>query len=160
MWILRDSFYPFVAYVTSLDIYIYLPKELLSTDPVKMTPAKLEAEDHQRDAAFNKTLHGKSASARGGLSALRNKDAMAHRAAFEEYFKHFENKAAADETEEIREVSSSTTTFCPLSDLIIIAEPPSRICYLDKTVSFTTLNLRLSSVQCQSRPVGQLPPNT
>lgn len=70
-----------------------------------MGKATLEAEDHQRDAAFNKVLHGNSAQARGGLSALRNKDAKAQKAAVEEYFKHWDNKNAADETEEVRAVS-------------------------------------------------------
>jgi hypothetical protein len=66
---------------------------------------RLEAEDHQRDAAFNKALHGKSSQARGGLAALSGKDAKAQKAAVDEYFKHWDNKTAGDETEEIREVS-------------------------------------------------------
>jgi sterol 24-C-methyltransferase len=70
-----------------------------------MAPAKLEAEDHKRDAEFNRILHGKSAEVRGGLTAMRNKDAKAQKAAVDEYFKHWDNKAAEDETEEIREVS-------------------------------------------------------
>lgn len=71
-----------------------------------MANPQLEAEDHQRDAAFNKALHGKSAEARGGLSAMRNKDATAQKAAVDEYFKHWDNKNAQDETEETREVSN------------------------------------------------------
>ena len=66
---------------------------------------RLEAEDHQRDAAFNKVLHGNSAQARGGLAALRGKDKKAQKAAVDEYFKHWDNKTAGDETDEIREVS-------------------------------------------------------
>ena len=62
----------------------------------------LEQEDHARDAAFNKALHGKSAAAQGGLRAMRGKDAAAQKAALEEYFKHWDNKAAAVETEETR----------------------------------------------------------
>ena len=65
--------------------------------------ASLEKEDHARDAAFNKTLHGKSSDAQGGLMAMRNKDKAAQKAAVDEYFKHWDNKAAATETEEIRE---------------------------------------------------------
>lgn len=70
-----------------------------------MASDRLEAEDHQRDAAFNKALHGNSAQARGGLAAMRNKDAKAQKAAVDEYFKHWDNKTAKDETDEIREVS-------------------------------------------------------
>lgn len=70
-----------------------------------MAPAKLEAEDHQRDAEFNRILHGKSAEARGGFLAMRSKDAKAQKAAVDEYFKHWDNKSAETETEEIREVS-------------------------------------------------------
>ena len=62
----------------------------------------LEREDKNRDAAFNKVLHGKSSQARGGLAAMRSKDAAAKKEAVEEYFKHWDNKAAAVETEETR----------------------------------------------------------
>ena len=72
-----------------------------------MAPAKLEKEDHERDAAFNKVLHGKSARARGGLSAMWNKGAQAQEEAVDEYFKHWDKKAAVDETDEIREVRAS-----------------------------------------------------
>ncbi|GAD95740.1 sterol 24-c-methyltransferase, putative [Paecilomyces variotii No. 5] len=68
-----------------------------------MAPAKLETENHQRDAEFNRAMHGKSAESRGGLAAMRAKDSKAQKAAVDEYFKHWDNKAAEDETEEIRE---------------------------------------------------------
>lgn len=70
-----------------------------------MAPEKLEQEDHARDAAFNKAMHGKSSGATGGLgfAAMRAKDDKAHQVAVDEYFKHWDNKAAAVETEEIRE---------------------------------------------------------
>ncbi|KAH8689915.1 putative sterol 24-c-methyltransferase [Talaromyces proteolyticus] len=68
-----------------------------------MSPAKLESEDHSRDAAFNKAMHGKSSTAAGGFAAMRNKDEKAHKLAVDEYFKHWDNKAAADETDAIRE---------------------------------------------------------
>ena len=61
----------------------------------------LEKEDKERDAAFNKTLHGSSAKSRGGLMAMK-KDAAAQKAAVDEYFKHWDNKEAAVETEETR----------------------------------------------------------
>lgn len=69
-----------------------------------MAPAALEREDKARDAAFNKALHGKSAKAQGGLAAMRGKDAAAQKAAVDEYFKHWDNQDAKDETPEIREV--------------------------------------------------------
>lgn len=89
-----------------------------------MAPIKLEMEDHQRDAEFARILHGKSAEAAGGLAAMRNKDAKAQKAAVDEYFKHWDNKPAETETEEIREVTASRiyyiylcilflTVFCP-----------------------------------------------
>ncbi|EEP77670.1 sterol 24-C-methyltransferase [Uncinocarpus reesii 1704] len=68
-----------------------------------MAPTKLEQEDHARDAAFNKALHGQSASTRGGLRAMMAKDKKAQEAALDEYFKHWDQKPSADETEEIRE---------------------------------------------------------
>jgi sterol 24-C-methyltransferase len=63
----------------------------------------LEKQDKKRDAEFNKVLHGKSADARGGLFAMRGKDAAAKKEAVDEYFKHWDNKAAATETEETRQ---------------------------------------------------------
>ncbi len=69
-----------------------------------MPPMALEKEDHQRDAAFNKALHGGSSQARGGLAAMRNKSAKAQKAAVDEYFKHWDKKLSTEETDEIREV--------------------------------------------------------
>ena len=69
-----------------------------------MAPAKLETEDHSRDAAFNKAMHKNSSNAQGGFSAMLKKDKAAQKAAVDEYFKHWDNKAAKDETPEIREV--------------------------------------------------------
>ena len=69
-----------------------------------MAPVALETEDHTRDAEFNKALHGKSAQERAGLLAMMGgKDPAAQKAAIDEYFKHWDNKAAADETAETRE---------------------------------------------------------
>jgi len=71
--------------------------------PSAISPAaSLEQEDHARDAAFNKALHGKSSEAAGGFAAMRNKDKAAQKAAVDEYFKHWDNKQAATETEETR----------------------------------------------------------
>jgi sterol 24-C-methyltransferase len=66
------------------------------------TASHLEREDHNRDAAFNKAMHGKSAQARGGVAAMFSKGAQAKQAAVDEYFKHWDNKDAKDETAETR----------------------------------------------------------
>ncbi|KAM0275028.1 hypothetical protein ACHAQH_007634 [Verticillium albo-atrum] len=62
----------------------------------------LEREDHKRDADFNKALHGKSAQAKGGIAAMFSKGGDAKKAAVDEYFKHWDNQAAKDETPEQR----------------------------------------------------------
>lgn len=67
-----------------------------------MSPVALEQEDHARDAAFHKVLHGKSGNANSGISSMMGKDRDAQKAAVEEYFKHWDNKAAHEETDEIR----------------------------------------------------------
>lgn len=72
-----------------------------------MAPAatqKLEAQDHARDAAFNKAMHGNSAQAKGGIAAMFSKGGDAKKAAVDEYFKHWDNKPAENETEEERAV--------------------------------------------------------
>ncbi|KAF2473526.1 uncharacterized protein BDR25DRAFT_333045 [Lindgomyces ingoldianus] len=67
-----------------------------------MSPIALEQEDHARDAAFNRAMHGKSSQAQGGMAAMLRKDRAAQQAAVDEYFKHWDNKAAGEETEETR----------------------------------------------------------
>jgi sterol 24-C-methyltransferase len=69
-----------------------------------MAPAKLEQEDKTRDAAFNKAMHKDSSSAAGGFRAMMKKDNSAQKAAVDEYFKHWDKKAAANETAADREV--------------------------------------------------------
>jgi len=69
-----------------------------------MAPSKLEQEDHSRDAAFNKAMHKDSSSAEGGFRAMMKKDKTAQKAAVDEYFKHWDNKTAKDETDADREV--------------------------------------------------------
>ena len=76
-----------------------------------MAPIALESEDHSRDAAFNKVMHGKSVDSKGFRSML-NKDHTAHQAATEEYFKHWDNKSAGAETVEIREVNAERSAKC------------------------------------------------
>lgn len=67
-----------------------------------MAPHALEAEDKQRDAAFYQAMHGKSATAAGGFGSMFKKDHTAHKAALDEYFKHWDNQAAEVETDETR----------------------------------------------------------
>jgi len=69
-----------------------------------MAPVRLETEDHSRDAAFNKAMHKDSAAAEGGFRAMMKKDKAAQKAATDEYFKHWDNKTAKDETDADREV--------------------------------------------------------
>jgi sterol 24-C-methyltransferase len=74
-----------------------------------MAPSKkvaLEKEDHARDAAFMKALHGKSTEATGGFSAILSKNKEAQKLAVDEYYKHFDNKHAETETDADREVCS------------------------------------------------------
>lgn len=72
-----------------------------------MSPLALEKEDHSRDADFNKAMHGTSSQAKGGMTAMLKKDRAAQQAAVDEYFKHWDNKAAAEETAETRKVRDS-----------------------------------------------------
>lgn len=75
-----------------------------------MSPIALEDEDHNRDATFNKILHGKSAEEKAGFRAMLKKDPAAQKAAIDEYFKHWDNKVAGAETAEIREVCARHLT--------------------------------------------------
>lgn len=68
-----------------------------------MAPTALENEDHDRDASFNRSMHGKSAKERAGIMSMLQKDPKAHKEALEQYFKHWDSKDAAEETPEIRE---------------------------------------------------------
>lgn len=69
-----------------------------------MAIISLEPEDHARDAEFKKAMHGLSANERINFMAILKKDPKAQKAALEEYFKHWDNKSAAVETEKDREV--------------------------------------------------------
>jgi len=55
-----------------------------------MAPIALETEDHSRDSAFNKAMHGKSADEKAGFRAMLGKDHEAQKAAVDEYFKHWD----------------------------------------------------------------------
>ena len=85
-----------------------------------MAPIALETEDHSRDAAFNRAMHGKSAESQRGFLSMITKDHGAQRAASDEYFKHWDNKPADNETPEIREVNRLLPPTCLESSLIPI----------------------------------------
>lgn len=89
---------------------------------------QLEEQDRTRDAAFNKALHGDSAFVQGGIRALISKGGEAQKAAVDEYFKHWDNKAAKDETAETRKV---IMFFAQVEYKLIrpLAATHCRICY-------------------------------
>lgn len=64
---------------------------------VSSNPITLEAEDHSRDAAFKKAMHGNTATSKVGFSAMLSKDKEGHKAAVDEYFKHWDNKGNTEE---------------------------------------------------------------
>lgn len=64
----------------------------------------LEPEDHSRDAAFCRALHKDTATGKSGLFAILNKDNDAQKIAVDQYFKHWDQKPATDETSSDREV--------------------------------------------------------
>ena len=93
-----------------------------------MAPIALETEDHSRDAAFNKVMHGKSVDSKGFRSML-NKNHDAQKAATEEYFKHWDDKSASTETVEVREVSAGHSVNISRSWLMYQSGTESRICH-------------------------------
>ncbi|KAG9230344.1 sterol 24-C-methyltransferase [Amylocarpus encephaloides] len=62
----------------------------------------LMKEDHERDAAFSKVMHGKSAAEKSAFLAMLKKDSKSQAAAADAYFHHWDNKDARFETEEDR----------------------------------------------------------
>ena len=72
-----------------------------------MSPIALEQENHARDAAFNKAMHGTSAQSKGGITSMLTKNRDAQKAAVDEYFQHWDHKPAETETEETREARRS-----------------------------------------------------
>jgi sterol 24-C-methyltransferase len=69
-----------------------------------MPSSLLAKEDHERDAAFNKALHGQSASQKSAFMAMLSKDSKAQQVAADADFRHWDNKDATLETKEDREV--------------------------------------------------------
>ncbi|KAK7737346.1 Delta(24)-sterol C-methyltransferase [Cytospora paraplurivora] len=62
-------------------------------------PIQLEKEDKERDAAFNKAMHGKTAAQANSVATILFKDSEAKQAAIDAYFKHFDGKKAENETD-------------------------------------------------------------
>lgn len=71
-----------------------------------MAPVALQNLDYERDAAFKKALHGKSAEQKSAFMAMLSKDSKSQEVAADAYFKHWDNKDARIETVEDREVKS------------------------------------------------------
>ncbi|KAL3961348.1 hypothetical protein ACCO45_002871 [Purpureocillium lilacinum] len=67
-----------------------------------MSQALLPA-DQAKNSAFDGILHRNSNKSQGGFRAMMNKDNSAHVAAVEEYFQHWDDKAAENETEAVRQ---------------------------------------------------------
>ncbi|KAK4085295.1 uncharacterized protein Triagg1_285 [Trichoderma aggressivum f. europaeum] len=70
---------------------------------VNSTSQALLPADQARNMAFDKILHKNSSTSQGGLRAMINKDNEAHKAAVVEYFQHWDDKKAEDETEDVRQ---------------------------------------------------------
>lgn len=71
-----------------------------------MSSVPLIKEDHERDAAFYKAMHGKSAEQKSAFLAMLGKDSKSQQVAADAYFKHWDNKDARTETQAEREVST------------------------------------------------------
>ncbi len=96
-----------------------------------MAPSKteLEQQDKARDAAFNKALHGNTAQAAGGFRAMIGKGSDAQKAAVDEYFKHWDNKDAKDETAEDR--AKRTAEYATLTRQYVSTDQvPFLLCFL------------------------------
>lgn len=73
----------------------------------------LEQEDKGRDMAFNKAMHGKTAAQASGVATILFKNPEAKQAALDEYFKHFDNKKADNETAADRKVGWTLNETAP-----------------------------------------------
>jgi hypothetical protein len=62
-----------------------------------------------RDMTFENIMHKKTATTHEGFSAMLNKDKEAQQAAVNEYFQHWDNKEAKNETDADRAVSPAPT---------------------------------------------------
>ena len=67
-----------------------------------MGAVSLEKQDLERDAAFKQALHGKTAEEQNAFLAMMGKNHAAQKEAVDEYFRHWDNKGSAEETDETR----------------------------------------------------------
>ncbi|KAH7014244.1 S-adenosyl-L-methionine-dependent methyltransferase [Microdochium trichocladiopsis] len=67
-----------------------------------VTSSQLITAEQARNSAFDHALHGTSGSGQGGLKAMMSKDNSARKAAMDQYFQHWDDKKAEDETAEVR----------------------------------------------------------
>lgn len=106
---------PSVSFLNPIDlvlhystVYNFLNTPQLNTSTtVTMggkTQLQLEKEDKERDAAFNKAMHGKTAAQANSVATILFKNPEAKQAALDAYFKHFDNKKADNETDADRKV--------------------------------------------------------
>ncbi|KAJ5257145.1 ERGosterol biosynthesis methyltransferase [Penicillium angulare] len=68
-----------------------------------MSTVALEPQDRKRDAEFKQALHGKTGQNSNSFMNIIHKNKDAQKLAVDEYFKHWDNQAAADETSDTRE---------------------------------------------------------
>lgn len=62
-----------------------------------------KAVDFAKNTDFDHALHRNSTKAQGGIRAMMDKDKTAQKAAIDEYFQHWDNKKAEDETDAVRQ---------------------------------------------------------
>ena len=67
-----------------------------------MTSHTLEKQDLERDKQFQTALHGQTSSQKNSFFAMLGKNHTAQNEAASEYFKHWDDKLSAEETDEIR----------------------------------------------------------
>jgi len=115
-----------------------------------MAPTTLQEEDHVRDAAFKKALHGDSAASKSAFVAMLSKDSKSQEVAADAYFKHWDNKDARIETEQDREVNGGIARAASLR-LTPRSDSEGRLCQSHEKVSCHWLPLsrvKLMSVGC------------
>lgn len=66
------------------------------------TSKELITADIARMSAFDNVMHRDSNKSQGGLRAMMNKNSAAQNIAVEQYFQHWDDKKAEDETDDIR----------------------------------------------------------
>jgi hypothetical protein len=89
--------------------------------------ASLTEQEKLQHAEFSKALHGSSVEKSAGLRAMFGKGSDAKKLAVDEYFKHWDNKAAKDETVADRAVSFAITANPSYTDTRMFSEPDGRV---------------------------------